>query len=425
MELVSEQMMQNAMLGQDQLRQRVAWALSQIFVVSAVKVDNTHAMVPYIRMLEQNAFGNVKDIMRDVSLSPAMGEFLDMVNNTKANPNTGTQPNENYSREWLQLFSIGLQELNNDGTPMLTNGLPTPTFTQSTIAGLARALTGWTYGDANTSDPTNLNPPYYDGPMKPVNNYHDTTQKTVLGQNVAAGQTARQEFDRVLDIIFTHHNVGPFLVRQLIQKLVTSNPSPTYIGDVVAVFNNNGQGVRGDLKAVVRTILLHSEAANGTATSGKFSEPALFVTTFTRALGATVTDHPFLTDFSQSMSQRIWFAPSVFNYYSPNFRAGTLFAPEMQIWTTATAMIRTNFVASLLSGGFGSSLTVDYTPFRAVASDPASLVDIVDARIMGGTMTPAMKQAIVTALGAATTTSERVATAIYLAATAMPYQVEH
>jgi len=425
MELVSEQMMQNAVQGQDQLRQRVAWALSQIFVVSAVKVDNTHAMVPYIRMLQQNAFGNVKNIMREVSLSPAMGEFLDMVNNKKANPTTGTQPNENYAREWLQLFSIGLQELNDNGTPMLTNGAPTPTFTQSTVADLARALTGWTYGDTKATDPTGLNPRYYDGPMKPVNNYHDMTQKMVLGQMIPAGLTARQEFDTVLDIVFNHHNVGPFLVRQLIQKLVTSNPSPTYIGDVVAVFNNNGQGIRGDLQAVVRAILLHPEAVNGTATSGKFSEPALFVLTLTRALGATVTDHPFLTDFSQSMSQRIWFAPSVFNYYSPNYRAGSLFSPEMQIWTTATAMTRTNFVASLLSGGFGSAMVVDYTPFSSVASNTNTLVDTVDARIMGGTMSPEMKQAILTALSATTSTNERVRTALYLAASAMQYQVEH
>jgi len=425
MELVSEQFFQNAVQGQDQLRQRVAWALSQILVASAIKVDNTHAMVPYIRILQQDAFGNVKDLIRDVSLSPAMGEFLDMVNNKKANPTTGALPNENYARELLQLFTIGLQELNDDGTPVLTGGLPTPTYTQSTIADMARVLTGWTYGDANATDPTNTNSPFYDGPMKPVERYHDTGAKTILNRPFPAGQTTRQDFEMALDTIFNHHNLGPFLVRQLIQKLVTSNPSPAYIGDVVAVFNNNGQGVRGDLHAVVRAILLHPEPANGAATSGKFSEPALFLATLTRALNASIVDHPFLTDFSQSMAQRIWFAPSVFNYFSPNYRAGSLFAPEMQIWTAAAAMTRTNFVASLVSGGFGADVTIDYTPFTSVAANPGALVDTADALIMGGTMSPQMRQAILTALSATTSTTERVRTAIYLTATAMQYQVEH
>lgn len=423
MELVSEQMMQNAIQGPDQLRQRVAWALSQIFVVSASKVDNTHAMVPFIRMLEQRAFDNVKDVMHDVTLSPAMGEFLDMVNNKKAIG--ATLPNENYAREWLQLLSIGLQELNDDGTPMLTNGQPTPTYTQASIADMARVLTGWTYGDAKATNPTGTNPSYYDGPMKPVDKYHDTGEKTVLGTLFNAGQTTQQDFDQALSVVFNHHNVGPFLVRELIQRLVTSNPSPTYIGDVVAVFNNNGQGVRGDLKAVVKAILLHPEAANGTPTSGKLSEPVLFLTTLTRALGASVVDHPFLTDFSQSMAQQVWFAPSVFNYFSPNYRVNGLFAPEMQIWTTANAMTRTNFIASLISGGFGADVTIDYSPYTAVAADPNALVDTVNSLIMGGTMSAPMRQAILTSLQVTTGATERIRTAIYLAASSMQYQVEH
>lgn len=422
MELVSEQFFQNAVSGNDQLRQRVGWALSQIFVTSAVKVDNTAAMVPYIRMLQNNAFGNVKDLMRDVSLSPAMGEFLDMVNNKRAeNPNS-PMPNENYAREWLQLLSIGLQELNDDGTPQLNNGQPIPTFTQSTIADLARALTGWTYGDTAAGNPTRINSKFYGGPMEPVDRYHDVGQKTILGVNFPAGQTAQQDFDHALDVIFTHHNVGPFLVRQLIQRLVTSNPSPTYIRDVVAVFNNNGQGARGDLKAIVKAILLHPEAANG----NKFAEPALFLTTLCRVICTNITDHPFLTDFSENMAQRIWFAPSVFNYFSPNYRVNnSFFAPEMQIWTTATAMTRTNFVASLITGGFGSNVTLNFAPFTAVAGDAQALVDNVNALIMGGTMSTQHKQAIMTALNSATSNNERVRTALYLTAASMQYQVEH
>lgn len=419
MELVSEQFFANAISGQDQLRQRVAWALSQIFVVSAVKVDNTDAMVPYIRMLEQRAFDNVKDVMHDVSLSPAMGEFLDMVNNQKADPTTGSMPNENYAREWLQLFSIGLVELNDDGTPRVGNP---PTYTQATVSDMARALTGWTYGDNRTTNPTHQNPRYYKGPMKPVESLHDTGAKTILGVSFPAGQTAQQDFDMALTTVFNHHNVGPFLVRELIQKLVTSNPSPTYLSDIVKVFNDNGQGVRGDLKAVVKAILLHPEAS---ATAAKFQEPALFLTTVCRALCTNITDHPFMSDFSESMAQRIWFAPSVFNYFSPNYRVGNLFIPEMQIWTAANALTRTNWTSSLLSGGFGGSVRLNLAAYTPVAGDPNALVDTVNAWIMGGTMTPDVRGAILTAVSATSNQQERIQTALYLAITSMQYQVEH
>jgi uncharacterized protein (DUF1800 family) len=419
MELVSEQFFANAISGQDQLRQRVAWALSQIFVTSAVKVDNTHAMVPYIRMLETRAFDNVKDIIHDVTLSPAMGEFLDMINNKKAD-SSGIMPNENYAREWLQLFSIGLVELNDDGTPMAGNPA---TYTQSTISDMARALSGWTYGDNVAGNPTRTNPAFYDGPMEPVDKFHDIGAKTILGVGFPAGQTAQQDFDQALSVVFNHHNVGPFLVRQLIQKLVSSNPSPTYIHDVVQVFNNNGQGVRGDLRAVVKAILLHPEASS--PASVKFSEPALFLTTVCRVLCSSVVDHPFMSDFSQNMSQQIWFAPSVFNYFSPNYRVGNLFAPEMQIWTTATAMTRTNWIASLISGGFGGDVVLNLAPFTSVAADPNALLDTVNSLLAGGTMPSDVRAAILQALTVSRNNSERVQTAIYLTAASMQYQVEH
>jgi uncharacterized protein (DUF1800 family) len=421
MELVSEQFFQNAMQGQDQLRQRVAWALSQIFVVSATTVDNTSAMVPYIRLLEQSAFGNVKDIMHDVGLSPAMGEFLDMVNNKKANTKTGAMPNENYAREWLQLFSIGLTELNDDGSPALVNGAQQATYDQSTVSDMARVLTGWTYGDNKTTNPTNLDPAYYKGPMKPVDKFHDTGAKTVLGQTFPAGQTTQQDYDQAVNLVFNHHNTGPFLVRQLIQKLVTSNPSPAYIRDIVQVFNDNGHGVRGDLQAVVRAILLHPEAATGS----KFAEPALYLASVCRLLCTGITDHPFMTDFSQNMSQQIWFAPSVFNYYSPNYRAGVVLAPEMQIWTTATALIRINWVSSLLSGGFGNDVKLDLSAFTAVAPDANALLDTVNSLVMGGTMTPQMRSTIQTAVLASSNAKDRVRTALYLTLSSMQYQVEH
>ncbi|MEO8099121.1 MAG: DUF1800 family protein [Acidobacteriota bacterium] len=424
MELVSERFFQNALQGPDQLRQRVAWALSQIFVASAIKVDNTHAMVPYIRILEDGAFGNVRDLLTKVTLSPAMGEFLDMVNNKKANPETGTMPNENYPRELMQLFTLGLVNLNPDGSPTTA-----PAYTQADILEMARILSGWTYGDTVAGDPTRINQPFYDGPMEPVSRYHDLGAKTLFSgtpfvSNFPANQTPRADLDQALNALFNHPNIGPFLVKQLIQRLVKSSPSATYIGDVVAVFNNNGQGVRGDLKAVVQAILLHAEAS-ATPNSGKFSEPALFLLTFARGLNSTVVDHPYLTDFSQDMGQRIWFAPSVFNYFSPGYRLNGVLGPELQIWSTATAMTRTNFVAALVSGGFGTDFKIDTTPYLGVAGNPQSLVDTADSLVMGGAMGAEMRQSILTALASSTGNTDRIRTVLYLIGSSMQYQVEH
>jgi len=428
MELVSEQFFQNALQGPDQLRQRVAWALSQIWVVSAIKVDNTHAMVPYIRILEEGAFDNVREVLERVTLSPAMGEFLDMVNNKKASgvaPNI-VMPNENFARELMQLFTLGLTGLNPDGSPTAT-----PPYTQADILEMSRVLTGWTYGDTIAGDPTRINSRFYGGPMEPVAIYHDTGAKSLLGIPAGvfpAGQTARADLEQALDLLFNHPNMPPFFVKQLIQRLVKSNPSGPYINRVVNVFINNGQGVRGDMRAIVRAILLDPEAAT-TPDSGKFSEPALFLTTLARGLNSTVVDHPYMTDFSQDMSQRIWFAPSVFNYFSPGYRSngvpGGVLAPELQIWSTATAMTRTNFVAALVSGGFGSNFTIDTTPYIPVAGNPAALVDTANANLMGGTMGPEMRQAILTALASSTSNTDRIRTVLYLIGSSMQYQVEH
>ena len=414
MELVSEQFFQNALQGQDQLRQRVAWALSQIWVVSAVKVDNTHAMVPYIRILENGAFGNVRTVLEQVTLSAAMGEFLDMVNNRKAfgTPPNQVMPNENFARELMQLFTLGLTGLAQDGTPTAT-----PPYTQADILEMSRVLTGWTYGGTTTDTKWEL-------PMIPVPNQHDTGAKTVMGTLFPANQTAQADLKQALDMLFNHPNIAPFISKQLIQKLVKSNPSAAYIGRVSAIFANNGQGVRGDLKEIVRTILMDTEAA-AVPNSGKFSEPALFVTTLAKGLNSNVVDHPYMTDFSQDMSQRIWFAPSVFNYFSPSYRLNGVLGPELQIWSTATAMTRSNFVAALINGGFGSNFTVDFTPYTAVAGNPAALVDEANARLMGGTMGPEMRQAILTALASVPGNMDRIRTTLYLVASSMQYQVEH
>ena len=429
MELVQERFFQNAVTGPDQLRQRMAFALSQIWVVSAVKVDATAAYIPYLRILESGAFGNFFDLMRQLTLSPASGEYLDMINNLKADATKGTAPNENFGRELMQLYTIGLVELNSDGTPKTNpvTGLPIPTYDQATVVEMARALTGWTYADGTANPATRLNPRNYSGPMKSVERFHDTGSKTLFGQILPANQTATQDLDQALTILFNHPNLGPYICRQLIQRLVTSNPSPKYIGDVAAVFNNNGVGVRGDLAAVVKAILTHSEAALGTPTSGKLDEPALFISELVRALNATVADHPFMTDLSEDMGQKVLFSPSVFNYFSPFFRVpgGALIGPEFQLLNTSTAMTRANFVKSLITGGFGTDVTFDLTPFTSLAGTPGAMVDKVNAVIMGGAMSAPMRQAILTAVNAASSARDKVRTAIYLAAISMQYQVEH
>jgi hypothetical protein len=230
-------------------------------------------------------------------------------------------------------------------------------------------------------------------------------------------------------MIFNHPNVGPFVCRQLIQRLVTSNPSATYIRDVAAVFNNNGSNVRGDLQAVFRAILTHPEASLGTLTSGKLMEPALFVLSQSRSLNAAVVDHPFMSDLSEEMGQRVFYSGSVFNYFSPNFRVrGTsLFGPEYQILTSVTSLTRTNFVARLISGGFGADVTIDYTPFTSKAADAAALVDYCNLLLMGGQMSPEQRNEIVNAVQVtpATNTTERVRTALYLTLASAQYQVDH
>jgi uncharacterized protein (DUF1800 family) len=426
MEWTEEYFFKLALTGNDQLRQRVAWALSQIWVVSGVEIVRADAMLPYIRLLQSRAFGNFYDLMRDATLNPAMGEYLDMVNNKKANGSS--MPNENFPREVLQLFTIGLAELNQDGTQRLNAmGEPVPTFGQDDVLELARVTTGWTYPDDRDGQPTQLNPPRFDRPMEAVEAFHDTGAKRFLNTDVPPGMTAAQDLDNALGIIFRHPNVAPFICRQLIQRLVTSNPSPAYVGAVAAEFANNGAGARGDLRAVVKAILTHPEAQLTAPTAGKLAEPALFMTRQLRAIGGNVADYPFLSDLSAAMGQRIFHSPSVFNYYSPNHRIpGTQLAgPEFQLYTTASGMIRANFVAKLISGGFGSEVTLNLTPWTNLAADTGALVNRIDVLAFGGTMSAEVRNAILTAIARAPTAREKVLTAFYIAFTSSQFQVEH
>lgn len=424
-EYVSEYFYRLALVGSDQLRQRVAWALSQIFVVSAVELGPPEGITAWIRILQDGAFGNFFDLMKNMTLSPAMGEYLDMVNNPKADPENGFTPNENYARELMQLFTLGLAELNLDGSQKLNpQGQPIPTYDQRTVQELTRAFTGWTYPDNRFGDPTEFNYSHrYIGQMKPVARYHDTGAKTIFGQTIPGNQTAAQDVDQALRIIFNHPNVGPFIAKQLVQRLVTSNPSARYVQDVATVFNNNGQGVRGDLRAVVRAVLTHSEAPLGQ----KMMEPALFVASIVRNLGATVADHPFMTDFSTEMGQNIFYSPSVFNYFSPGYRipGTTVVAPEFQIYTTATALTRANFVARMISGQFGQDVVFNLTEYTSLAGNPDGLCDLISNRWLGGQMPAPMRTQIKAAMAAATSNRDKALNALYLAIVSAQYQVNH
>jgi uncharacterized protein (DUF1800 family) len=421
----------NAFNGSDQLRQRMAFALSQIWVISAVKTNRAAAQVPYYEILLDDAFGNYRDLMEDATLSPAMGHFLDMVNNDKPDPTKDIEANENYARELLQLFTVGTDTLNADGsirTDSLGNAVAA--YTQQQITQLALVMTGWTYPTRPGSVLARHNPTYWNGPMEVYESNHDTSAKTVFGRLLPAGQTAEQDLSQALDMIFQHSNVGPFVAQRLIEHFVTSNPSPAYVSRVTAAFNNSG-GVRGDLWAVLRTILLDPEARAGdtaapTANGGHLREPVLQITGFLRALDATVTftDNP-LPSASSGMGQDVFDAPSVFNYYSPLFKLpGGLYGPEFQIMSQTQAVARANFVYSALTSRLGTPVLLNMQPWVQLAGTPNQLVETLNQALMHGTLSNAARTSIITALGATTDNTVRARNALYLVGSASQYQVQ-
>ena len=288
----------NAVYGPDQLRQRVAFALSEIWVVSEVNVGNASAFPPLLRIFQNDAFGNYETLMRDLTLNPGMGQYLNLANNIKAS-NAGAAPSENYARELLQLFSVGLTQLNADSSPVLDgNGNPVEAYDQATVSALARALTGWTYPAKGGLPTRGQNPPYFVGQMIPVEANHDTQPKTLFGTvTLPAAQSASKDLTQALHAVFLQPGLPAFISRQLIQHLVTSNPSAAYIERVATVFTDNGAGIRGDLKAVVTAILTDPEAragddsANNTDTNfGHLREPVLLEANLLRGLGLPVPD---------------------------------------------------------------------------------------------------------------------------------------
>jgi uncharacterized protein (DUF1800 family) len=438
---VQRRFFQNALSGTDQLRQRVAFALSQIFVVSGTEIYEAYGMAAYQNMLLRDAFGNFRDLLNDVTLSPVMGNYLDMVNNDKANPARGTTPNENYARELLQLFSIGVNMLNVDGSVQTdAQGRPIPAYNEDVIEGYAYLFTGWTYPPRPGVTSQWTNPINYEGTMASFASHHDTGSKLILqGRVLPGGQTPEQDLADGLDAIFSHPNVGPFIGKQLIQHLVTSNPSSQYITRVATVFNNNGQGVRGDLRAVIRAILLDPEARGDVKTDanyGHLREPALFMTSILRNLGGQ-SDGVYLRSQANGMQQNLFTPPSVFNYFPPSYviPGTTSLGPEFGIQDTMTALNRGNFVYQLVYGGgaaadatvTGSTGTsLDLSSYQSSAANADTLVQQLNQQLLHGTLSPLAGATIAQAVNAvaATDTINRVRMAVYLLASSQQYQVE-
>ncbi len=462
---------QIAVYGEDQLRQRVAFALSQLMVISD-ESDNVGfsqlAVSDYYDTLAVNAFGNYRTLLEEVTLHPLMGRYLGMLQNEKANPNRNTEPDENFAREVMQLFSIGLVELNLDGTPRLDgSGNPIPTYDNTHITHFARALTGWNFGGATRwwdwEDDVKL--PGLIRPMTAWPSYHDTGAKTLLrGGQVASGGTAENDLRATLDNLANHPNVGPFLARHLIQRLVTSNPSPAYIARVATVFNNNGQGVRGDLRAVVRAVLLDPEARDpGVAAAdayGKVKEPMLRLTAIWRAFNAQgqavagaggATTRPLLRNrgAGPDMGQTVLSSPSVFNFYRPNYqptgdlRQRGLYAPELQILNEATSISTYNHLhgrlfqmdrddTSLLptvndARFYTARMRLNLSAEKALAVSPGALADRLNLLLMAGRMSPTMRQILVESASAtslADSGGDRVEDMIFLIASSPQFAVQ-
>ncbi len=423
---VTNSFWKQALVGDDQLRQRVAFALSQIFVISMAdgSIDywgtRTRGVANYLDMLDDNAFGNYRNLLESVALHPMMGRYLSHLGNEKEDPATGRLPDENFAREVMQLFSIGLVQLNLDGTPKLSAGQQASTYGPSDIAGLAKVFTGWGWYGPDTSvgrwEGWIEAPDRNYRPMQAYPNYHSTAEKSFLGTTIPPQSVAdpRASLRVALDTIFLHPNVGPFIGRQLIQRLVTSNPSPSYVERVASAFNNNGVGVRGDMKAVIRAILLDPEARtfNSDPGYGKLREPILRLSAFLRAFNSRSRTGKYLVgktdDPAGSLAQSPLFSPSVFNFYRPGFvppntAAGIaeLAVPEMQITNEVSVAGYANYVMFALNNGiplWGSDkgdIQPDLTELPALAANPASLVERINTKVLAGSMSNDLKTSII------------------------------
>lgn len=434
-----------ALTADDQLRQRVAFALSGIFVVSdqGILNETPYGLANYYDILVRNAFGNYRDLLEEVTLSPMMGIYLSMLGNEKPNESLNIRPDENFAREVMQLFSIGLVELNLDGTQQLDDsGSPILTYDQDIIKAFAHVYTGWHFAD---------NPSWYDvrvnvfESMKPFEDFHDTGEKRLLnGLVVPAGGTARSDLDAALDNLFNHPNVGPFITHQLIQSLVTSNPSPGYIERVSSIFNDNGQGERGDLGAVIKAILTDDEAINIGALQdtsfGKLKEPLLRFSQMWRAFNASAESGKFyFNNTSFFTGQAALSAHSVFHFFLPSYSppgeisdAG-LVGPEFQIldenYLTYTLNVFAYTIFTQFQGGEDTepdSILIDISTELTLADDPSALVEHLNLLLMAGQMPDNMKTELIASIEAipATEAHARVLNTIFLVVISPQFSVQ-
>lgn len=443
-----------AFYGNAQLRHRVAWALSQVLVTSGVQIQQSSHMIAYHQILSQNAFGNYRKLLKDITLNPAMGDYLDTVRSTKNNPN------ENYPREILQLFSVGLFKLNLDGTVIRDGqGNPVPTYSQEDINNFSKIFTGWNYCNigCTNSSPGLVN---YKDPLVIVPANHDTTEKTLLSYPGAPNSTiqactgcnteqtriyAEQSLDNALDNIYNHPNVAPFISKLLIQQLVMSDPSPAYVERIATIFNQNKTNP-SQLKEVVKAILLDVEARGNIKTApryGKLREPVLMATTLARHYPATNfflngQSDGMLSFYTARMGQNPFYSPTVFNYYTPDYIIpGTnILAPEFELMNTGLGINRINFVYTLIFNGIqpnatdtisGTTLILDEA-VNIAAADPSGnqLLDYLNNKMMHGTMTQTQRNAILNAVLVIPAASivPRAKTAIYLIAASSQYQIQ-
>jgi uncharacterized protein (DUF1800 family) len=464
---LQKQFATNALTRPDQLRQRVAFALHKLIVVAGRDLNNGESSwyAPYLQILDRNAFGNYRQLLLDITLNPGMGTYLNMAGNTQF------APNENYAREVMQLFSIGVDKLNQDGTPVLDgNGNRIPTYGQTEISNFARVFTGWVIGTTATNTFNGQVVPDYLRPMSLGNNLNspDFKTKTLLnglslpalpaGSNFAQAQLYKQnEINAAIDNLFNHQNTGPYVCAQLIRQLVTSNPSPAYVGRCAAAFANNGSGVRGDMKAIITAILLDPEARGDTKSDpnyGRLREPVQFILGLLRTFNATSDGAlfnftsgnmdcglTFVSPYSTCMGQELFNPPTVFSYFPADYvLAGTsLTAPEFGLLDTKLTYQRANFVDTLFLANNGNSLPalgegrqsptgtqINYASYQAQAGTPENLVDMLNAMMMHSSMSPAMHTSIIDAVNSIPSSdpSTRTRVAIYLVGTSSQYQVQ-
>lgn len=411
--------------GQDQLRQRMAFALGQTLVVSTNKLVNGYEVIPFVRLLENHAFGNYRSLLRDMTISPSMGKYLDLANSVGSG---GLAPNENYPRELMQLFSIGLYKLKMDGTYELdAQGQLIPTYNQTILKDVARALSGWTFPTQPGFTPASRNPDYFVGVMEPRPTRHDAGAKTLFnGITIPAGQTVTKDMEDIIDALFNHPNTAPFVATRLIRSLVTSNPTSAYIQRVATVFANNGAGIRGDLQAVLTAILTDPDAALPGVNDGRLRDPILHVIGVARALGLQVANpNQFMYVLTQ-LGQGVLSPTTVFSFYSPLAPLPgdpSKFGPEFQIYTPALSVQRANFIYGILNSQFSSSFPVNLAPYTALAGNPAALVEQVNQVLLFGRMSPELRQVLLTAAQATSDLKQRALGTLYLTAISSEFVV--